>query len=249
MLPNIKSDTHSLCYNRFRSHDQPKVGIMYLHIEGEARRFVPINQFREEFGLPNAFGVSLFEPKDFTGLGRIESAGPELNVVRRAMLDAVPTQMPLQEWLAYLPNLCQLFENKLHEINPEIGLKQVEIEYAVAGFQNVCQSLLYAMIQARASGAPMPEFRQVYADWLNSSVRISSTVHSYVHKGETWAVQVVHTAYGRIGLIVWTEQETHYVHDSNLACPAEGFMQSLLNEVAARILVATDVAPPTTIRN
>jgi hypothetical protein len=222
---------------------------MQLLIEGETRRFIPISQFREEFGLPNTFGITLFEPKDYTGLGRIDSAGPELNVVRRALLDAIPTQMPLQEWLAYLPNLSQLFENKLHEVNPEIGLKQVEIEYAVAGFQNVCQSLLYAMIQARAAGAPMPEFRQVYGDWLNSSVRISSTVHSYVHKGDTWAVQVVHTAYGRTGLIVWTEKATHYIHDINLACPAEGFMQSLLGEIATRILMATDVVPPTAINS
>ncbi|MAS36513.1 MAG: hypothetical protein CL610_21090 [Anaerolineaceae bacterium] len=219
---------------------------MQLLIEGELRQFVPIKNFRQQFDLPDAFGISMFEPKDYTGLGQIDSAGPELNVVRRAVLDAIPTEMPLQEWLAYLPHLTRLFESKLHEVNPEIGLKQVEVEFAVSGFQNICQGLIYAMIQARAAGEPMPEFQRVYADWLNSTVRISSTVHSYVHKGETWAVQIVNTAYGRNGLIVWTEAQTHYLHDSSLACPAEGFMQTLLNEVATRILLATDAAPPET---
>ncbi len=217
---------------------------MHLLIEGELRRFVPIRNFREEFGLPEAFGVAMFEPKDFSGLGRIDSAGTELNIVRRAVLDAVPSEMPLQEWLAYLPHLARLFESKLHEVNPEIGLKSVEVEYAVSGFQDVCQSLIYAMLRARSAGEPMPEFNRVYVDWLNSSVRISSTVHSYIHKGESWAVQVVNNAYGRVGLIIWTEKDTHYVQDTGLACPAEGFIQTLLNEVAARILVATDTTPP-----
>ncbi|MBZ0299887.1 MAG: hypothetical protein K8J31_09110 [Anaerolineae bacterium] len=213
---------------------------MQLLIEGEVRQFIPLRDFCEQFDLPEAFRVSLFEPKDFEGLGRIEDAGSELNIVRRAVLDAIPSAMPLQDWLAYLPNLAQLFDNKLHEVNPEIGLKSVEIEYAISGFQNVCQSLIYAMIRARADGQPAPEFQQVYDDWLNSSVRISSTVHAYLHRGENWAVQVVHTAYGRVGLIIWTEKETYYVHDAGLGCPAEGFMYTLLSEVTSRILQATD---------
>ena len=60
---------------------------MQLLIEGELRQFVPIKNFRQQFDLPDAFGISMFEPKDYTGLGQIDSAGPELNVVRRAVLD------------------------------------------------------------------------------------------------------------------------------------------------------------------
>ncbi len=211
---------------------------MHLLIEGELRHFVPIKEFRATFSLPDTFGIALFEAKDYSGLGRIDSAGAELNIVRRAVLDAVPAEMPPQEWLAYLPSLTRLFEAKMHEINPEVGLKNIEIEYAACGFQDVCQSLIYSMIQAQSADAPPPSFHEVYADWQSSTVRISSTVHSYVHQGEIWAIQIVTTAYGRVGMVIWTQDETHYVHDTSLGCPAEGFMHTLLQEVATYLTMS-----------
>jgi hypothetical protein len=215
---------------------------MQLRIEDELRRFVPIKNFREQFVLPVTFGLHMFDTKDFISLGQIESTGAsELNVVRQAVLDAIPTVMPLEDWLAFLPHLARLFENKLHEINPGIGLKTVEIDYAVAGFTDVCQKLIYTIIRARAEQASPPDFRQVYDEWLSESVQIGSTVHSYIHNGDVWAVQIVHTAYGRIGLIVWMDNQTHYVLDNQFGCPAEGFMLSLLSEVATRIIIASDV--------
>ena len=149
--------------------------------------------------------------------------------------------MPLEDWLTFLPYLARLFENKLHEINPEIGLKTVEIDYAVAGFSDVCQKLIYTLIRARAADGSPPNFREVYEEWLSDSVHIGSTVHSYIHEGDVWAVQIVHTAYGRTGMVVWTNNDTHYVLDNQYGCPAEGFMLSLLSEVATRIIIATDV--------
>ena len=132
---------------------------MQLLIDGELQRFEPIKNFRESFDLPEDFGIATFEPKDYTGLGRVDTAGAELNIVRRAVLDAIPTEMPLHEWLQYLPHLSRLFDNKLHEVNPEIGLKSVEIEYAVSGFEDVIQSMVYAMIRARAEGDPCQNSR------------------------------------------------------------------------------------------
>jgi hypothetical protein len=43
-------------------------------------------------------------------------------------------------------------------------------------------------------------------------------------------------------MIVWMDEETFYVHDNSLACPAEGFMYSLTQEVARRIMLANDTA-------
>jgi hypothetical protein len=212
---------------------------MDLQIEGQSRHFVPLKTFCEYQQLPPTFSIALFEPKDATGLGRINTASAgELNLVRQVLLDAIPTAMPLHGWLAFLPDLARLLDNKLHEINPEIGLKTIEIDYAVAGFFDVCQNLVYSMIRARASNEPLPTFQTVYSDWLNASVRIASAVHTYIHQGEIWAIQIVHTAYGRAGLIIWTERETHYVLDNHLGCPADGFMLALMHEVAARILTA-----------
>ena len=64
---------------------------MQLQIEGQVHRFTPIKNFREMFDLPLTFGIPMFDSKNFTGLGQIESAGAaELNVVRQAVLDAIP---------------------------------------------------------------------------------------------------------------------------------------------------------------
>jgi hypothetical protein len=212
---------------------------MRLTIEGEMREFMPIKEFRVRHGLPPEFGVALFEPKDYTGLGRIDSAGAQLNGVRQAVLDAIPRQMPLQSWMAFLPQLTGLFQQKLYDINYYVGLKDVEVEFAVAGFGDVCQALLYAMLRARAGSTPLPDFEQIYGEWMDNSARTYGEAYEHTHEGQVWRVRLVAHAYGRAGLIVDTGRETHYVYDPALGCPAEGFMAALLNDVAGRMIAAT----------
>lgn len=212
---------------------------MRLSIEGESHEFIPIKEFRAQYSLPPEFGVALFEPKDYTGLGRIDRAGAELNAVRQIVLNAIPARMPLQGWMGFLPQLTRLFQRQLYEINPQVGLKDVEIDFAVAGFGDVCQALLYALLRARAEDTSVPAFHQVYGEWLNSSIRVFGEVYDYAHQEQTWRVRLLAHAYGRAGLIVDTGDAAHYVYDPALACPAEGYMAALLSEVAERMLVAT----------
>lgn len=210
-----------------------------LLIENELHEFIPIQQFRDTFEMSHEFGVSLFAPKDFTGLGRIDTAGGELKTVRAAMLDAIPSALPVSEWLDYLPHLTRLFQNKLDEINPAVGLKTVEIDYAVSGFTDVCQAVIYTIIRSRSQKTEIPSFYSIHSEWLNSTVQVLPTVHHHIHRGEIWAVQVVVHAYGRAGLIVWTDTQTYYLHDNALGCPAEGFMAALLTETALKIIAST----------
>src|SRR5262245_64156367 len=98
---------------------------MLLTIDGQPREFTPIKDFRAAHDLPPEFGVALFEPKDYAGLGRIDRAGAELNGVRAALLDALPTQIKAPSWLSFLPDYARLFEAKLYEINAQVGLKDV----------------------------------------------------------------------------------------------------------------------------
>lgn len=212
---------------------------MELVIENVSCAFVPIKDFRAQRHLAADFGVALFEPKDYSGLGRVDSAGAKLNAIRPYITCALPAEMPLNEWIAFLPHLTASFRSRLYDINAEVGLKDVEIDYAVAGFSDVCTALVYSMLRARAAGEPAPTFRQVYAAWLNSTVKISNTVHSYVHEGETWQVQIINQAYGRVGLMITMRQGTYYVQDGALGCPAEGFMLLLLSEVAERMIAVT----------
>jgi hypothetical protein len=199
---------------------------MRLTIEGVPRLFEPIKGFRAAHDLPQDFGVALFEPKDYSGLGRIDQAGVDLNGVRAAVLGAIPPGLSLRDWLVFIPELTRLFTAKLNEINPRVNLRDVEIEFAAAGFADVCQAAVYALLRGAS-----PSFEAVYGEWLGGSARVSQTVHAY---GE-WRIQIVTHAYGRVGLIVDTGEMVHYVADSSLGCPAEGYMAALLAEVFDRI--------------
>ena len=205
---------------------------MRLTIEAVPRSFVPIKSFREAHHLPPEFGVALFEPKDYNGLGRIDQAGMELNGVRAAVHAAIPPNLTLQSWLAFIPDLTRRFTDQLYAINPRVKLHDVEIEFAAAGFADVCQAVVYALLRAR--NVPAPPFEAIYSDWLDQTARVSQTTHLY----SAWQVQIITHAYGRAGLIVRMESETAYVQDAALACPAEGYMAALLAEVAAQIMRA-----------
>jgi hypothetical protein len=206
---------------------------MYLTIEGESRSLIPIKDFRAAQGLPPDFGVAFFEPKDYDGLGRIDRAGAELNRVRAALLDALPEQMDKRGWLAFLPDYARLFEDQLYTINDHVGLKDVEIEFAVAGLSDVLHHLAYGLLRGGVN------FRQVYSEWLDNSLKVFSQVYNYEHQGRAWQVQIIAHAYGRTGLVIHAGDETFYVYDTALGCPAEGFMATLLFDIAARMFAAT----------
>lgn len=211
---------------------------MRLTIDGQQRDFVDIRNFRAEHTLPPEFGVALFEPKDYTGLASIEGAGAELNDVREAVLAHIPHTLRLSKFPELVARLASLFRAQLEAINPRVKLKPEEIDFAVAGFEDVCRALMYALIQAQATYTSPPDFHAVYAAWLDGTTRLSQTAHTYQHHNTAWTVYIVNHAYGRVGLIVDDGQAAHYVRDASLACPAEGFMFGLLGEVAARFSAA-----------
>jgi hypothetical protein len=211
---------------------------MRLTIDGQPRQLTPIKDFRAAHSLPSEFGVALFEPKDYTGLGRIDHAGAELNTVRAALLDALPVHLPARDWLAFLPDYARLFEEKLYAINAQVGLKDVEIEFAVAGLSDVLHQVAYALLRGFTPPPAREFFHTIYSQWLDNSVKVFSESYSYDHAGQAWQIQLIAHAYGRAGLVVRTTGEIHYVYDPALGCPAEGFMTALLAEIVGRMLAA-----------
>ncbi|MCI0709329.1 MAG: hypothetical protein L0154_04120 [Chloroflexi bacterium] len=210
---------------------------MHLTTDGESHEFINVKAYRQQHGLPETFSVALFEPKDFTGLAAIDKAGAEMNELRQAILDTVPEKLTIANVLATADTLQELFRNGLYGINERIGLKVVEVEYAVAGFGDVLRNWVYALIRAQSARVEPPDFQQVYHDWLNSSARLSQRVHDYDHRQQQWQVQIVNNAYGRVGLRVQRGDMVDYVDDGVYACPAEGYMTVLLAEIAARFAV------------
>ena len=203
---------------------------MRLTVDGVAHDFEPIRAFRLKHNLPPDFSIARFEPKDYKGLGRIDGSGAELNHARAAVLNAIPASLTLRDWLGYIPELTDHFRHTLESINDKVGLREVEIEYAAAGFADVCQSVVYARVRGDELA-----FEAVYGAWLDQTARVSQTVHPY-NGGN---IRLVTHAYGRAGMIVQAGDETYYVSDSTLGCPAEGYMAALLADVCALIISAT----------
>jgi hypothetical protein len=163
---------------------------MRLVIEGQSRELIALKVFREAHHLPDTFSVALFEPKDFTGLAAIDKAGNELNQLRQGILDSVPQSLTIANALTQADTLQAVFRNGLYGINTVVGLKTVEVEYAVAGFGDVLRNWLYALIRARSTNSS-PDFFQIYAEWLNASMRLSQQIHAYPHQDQTWQINII----------------------------------------------------------
>jgi hypothetical protein len=203
-------------------------------------QFEPIEHFRAEKRLPRDFGVRLFQPKNYAGLGSIYNAGESLRQLHDAVICAVPADIPPLGWQVALIKLQVLFQAKLREINSVIGLRQTEIDYAVNGFGEVTQRYLYALLSARMRRHALPTFDEVYVKWLDSTIVYTREFIRFLQEetDEVWQVQVAAHAFGRFGLIVQTPEETRYVLDPTIACPAEAFMVNLFREVAGRLQLA-----------
>jgi hypothetical protein len=215
---------------------------MQLLIEQQYQTLIPMPTFREQWELPQDFGVALFEPKAWADLGSIEGAGRELALVRQRVAQAVPPLLRPADLTAVIETLTRYFEQELQAANVQIGLRVVEIDFAVAGFQDVLQAAAYRLIQLvqlyRAEPGQIMEkfdFSAIYQSWLDDSVRISATVHLY-RQGETeFKVRVLNNIYGRVGLEVEVAGEKYYVLDMGLACPAASYMRGLCGEVAQHL--------------
>lgn len=203
----------------------------YLTLAGVRHRLIPLRDFRQQHDLPPTFSVGHFEPKDLSGLGRIDGAGPQLNALRDRLVAAVPSALALPDLPGVVEMLETAFARELTAINTVIGLRQPEIDFAAAGVGAVLRLWVDALIRHRLTGNAVPDFACLYAVWLDDSTRLSQTVHPYAHAGQTWQVQIINNAYGRCGLRVQLAAETVYVADNGLACPAAGFMVGLLRDL------------------
>lgn len=209
--------------------------MLEFKVDGINQQFILLRTYRETHRLPAEFHINAFEAKTYTGLGSIDSASNELATLRHNVLNRLVAHTQPQNWLNHNPSLQTIFHDELLAINAKIGLHDSEVDFAMAGFGDVCHQWIYALVYAQASKKPPPPFATVYQQWLMDSLRVASTVHDYTHENIPWQVQVISHAYGRFGLQIQRGTETDYVLDTRLACPAENFMDALLMSVAEHI--------------
>lgn len=208
---------------------------MRLLIDGRLHFFVPLREYQAAHGLPPAFSMQRFSPKSYEGMGSIEGAAPALAEMRAVVLAAVPPGLPVMGWLDAIPGWLHVFAEQFEAHNAVIGLRQVEIDFAVSGFSDMLQAYAYAAMRAHLTGAPPPPFDEVYNDWLSRTVRVAPERQPFTHADEGWQVQLVFHAFGRVGLRVERPGGVDYVADSQYACPAEAYTRGLLEAVVERL--------------
>jgi hypothetical protein len=59
---------------------------MQLRINNQPRRFVPLPNFRQQWALLDDFTIDRFDPKNWAGLGSVETAGPALIELRQKVI-------------------------------------------------------------------------------------------------------------------------------------------------------------------
>ncbi len=209
-------------------------------IEGASRQLIPIRAYRALHHLPESFGLAFFEPKHAAELASIDGLPPDIltsihtAAISAATLSAAALSAALRDTttpdaLSAITPIVSAFSAALVAANPAIGLKDVELDYAVNSFADMLNMWAFRAMAAQ------PDFDAAYRQWLNDSVRLATQVFPYEHQADTLHVRIINTVFGRIGLRVERKNAVDYVSDRVHACPAEGFMASLCRDVVMKL--------------
>lgn len=169
----------------------------------------------------------------------MEGAGAVLLAVKQQIIAAVPAQIQPVELTAVVEALTLTFQSELEKVNEQVGLRPVEVDFAVSGFRDILQAAVYQLIHLfythrdrRTELCHLFDFAAIYQTWLNGSVRVSAAAHPYQYNGLEFEVRLIYNVYGRVGLEIKMAGEVYYVTDMSLACPAASYMRDLCSETA-----------------
>ena len=211
---------------------------MQLKINGQLQTFTSIQTFRKQWDLPIDFQVDYFEPKDWEGLGSMKGADEALIQMKQEVLDVIPETITPLNILSVVDILSQTFRYLMETANEQMGLRYHDIGFAAAGFEDVLRGTSYHLLRLNHTYQGDVEqirqnfdFSSTHQNWLDASARLSTTMHTYQHGDNQFKVRIVNHIYGRVGLEVQTATEVYYVLDKSLACPGEGYMWKLFQEI------------------
>ena len=218
---------------------------MQLRIDGKDRTLIPLSAFCEQWHLPETFCVAHFEPKSFAGLGSLEDAGAVLTQVKAATVDGVPPQVLMTDLPAQIEAMANLFQHNLEAANPKIGLRQPEIDFARAGFEDILHAVVDQLVRLYQDYRATPhqiqtafDYAAAYQIWLNNSVQVGTDAKTYQHREQRFTINLIYDAYGRVGMKIQQSEAAYYVADTALGCPAAGYMYGLCEAVAKRFCQA-----------
>ena len=110
---------------------------MQLTINGQPQTFISIQTFRSQWNLPDEFQTDYFEPKDWEGLGSMKGAHDALAQMRREVLATVPETITPLNILSTVDLLTTSYRYQLEKANEQMELRQHDVGFAVAGFEDV----------------------------------------------------------------------------------------------------------------
>ena len=222
---------------------------MELTVDHQLRKLTPLSTFQKEHHLPADFGVAHFEPKAWEGLGSMVGSGPALAQIKQTLLQSIPTTIRASQLMMHVDALAHHFRVALEAANEQIGLRPVEVDFAVAGLEDILRDVTYHLIQwryrppATTSGSAPIDFEAIYQNWLDNGTRVAVKPKIYQRGDQTFQVYVIYNPYGRVGLKIEIGDQTYYVADPALACPAAAFMATLAEEVSLAICQAVTGSP------
>jgi hypothetical protein len=215
---------------------------MFLIIDKQPCLFLPIGKFREMYQLPSSFGMNLFINDD--EYRKIDQKDEEtLEAIGDLVLSAVPKQKPRYGWYPMTVTLQKLFKSQLIGHDAELALPRPDIELMTHILGEVCRAYIYTCLRMQTQAQELPDFEDVYAQWLSDNIVMMPNVHHFLHQDEVWKIRVLLYPYGRFGLKIDSECGVSYVYDDSFICPAIDFMESLLLAIGIRLteaIIASD---------
>ncbi len=120
---------------------------MQLTINDRPQTFIPLHTFRSQWNLSAEFQVDYFEPKNWEGLGSMKGASDGLEKMKQAVLATIPDAVTSLNILSAVDVLTTVFRYQMEMANKQMGLRHHDVGFAVAGFEDVIQNVVYDLLR------------------------------------------------------------------------------------------------------
>jgi hypothetical protein len=206
-----------------------------LIVENQPCIFTSLSQFRDLYRLPRRFCGALFSPEQAISGLVLDAAGVEaLQQIANDLLAALPAYKPRHGWYPFTITLQKAFRRQLIAHRLCIPLTPNELEGAVYVLGEVTRAYIYTCLQAGLQHHMLPDFDEVYGEWLSRHLMPAEQVYTLTMPGEVWEIRPLYDPLGLFGLRIETECGVHHVYEDSLRSPMVEFLDMLLRTMTER---------------
>ena len=207
--------------------------MIQLTIADQLHTLTPLAEFTAEYHLPPTFGTPLLAIEAPTNHSRIwHTRTAELSHIQHRLPQLVPSPIHLGNATTIPQTMAVLLHGELLALAVDTDLTVDEIDFVVDECRNVWEAVAYKLVQLsyllQHDGAAVRQqfaLAPIYQETLDSTVLLNEQTAEYTHEGQVWAVQLIQSVYGPLGLaITLPNGQTRYVADAQLTFPGLPFM-------------------------